>query len=88
MKTKFPQYLSKPFQVLWFETDDLIIMLIFFVFAITFGNICWVLMFVAPYIYSKLKKKYPRGFFRHTLYFMGLINLKGYPSYFEREFHE
>jgi len=88
MKKKFPQYLSKPFQILWFESDDLVIMLIFFVFAITFGSLFWLVMFAAPYLYSKLKKRYPRGFFRHTLYFLGLIKLKGYPSYFEKEFQE
>jgi len=87
-KKRFPQYLSSPFQVLWFETDELIIAFAFLIFALIFGYLFWLLLFVGPYLYTRLKKKYPRGFLRHVLYFIGLIRIKGYPSYFEREFIE
>jgi type IV conjugative transfer system protein TraL len=87
-KKRFPQYLSSPFQVLWFETDELVIVVVFLIFALIFGYLFWLLLFVGPYLYTRLKKKYPRGFLRHVLYFIGLIRLKGYPSYFEKEFFE
>lgn len=85
---KFPQYLSSPYQILWFETDDLAIVMIFFLLALLFGHIFWLMVLVGPYIYTKIKKRYPRGFLRHILYFLGLIKMKGYPSYFEKEFTE
>jgi type IV conjugative transfer system protein TraL len=87
-KKRFPQYLSSPFQVLWFETDELIIVFTFLIFALIFGYLFWLLLFLGPYLYTRLKKKYPRGFLRHMLYFIGLIHIKGYPSYFEKEFFE
>jgi type IV conjugative transfer system protein TraL len=87
-KKRFPQYLSSPFQVLWFETDELVIVVVFLIVALIFGYLFWLLLFVGPYLYTRLKKKYPRGFLRHVLYFIGLIRIKGYPSYFEKEFFE
>jgi type IV conjugative transfer system protein TraL len=87
-KKRFPQYLSSPFQVLWFETDELVIVVVFLIFALIFGYLFWLFLFVGPYLYTRLKKKYPRGFLRHVLYFIGLIRIKGYPSYFEKEFFE
>lgn len=89
MKRKFPQYLTAPFQVLWFETDDLGIILIFLTLTLIFESMFWVaLLFVGPYIYLKMKKKYPRGFLKHLQYFTGLNDMKGYPSFFEKEFIE
>lgn len=88
MFKRFPRYLSAPFQVLWFETDELAIILMCFVLAMLFGSLFWIGLFAGPYYYGKLKKSYPRGFLKHTLYFIGLSSLKGYPTYFEKEFSE
>ena len=88
MDKRFPRYLSSPFQILWFESDELGIMSVFFILALMFGYVFWALMFIAPYIYSTIKRKYPRGFFKHFLYFAGLTNLKGYPSFFQDRFCE
>ena len=88
MKHTFPQYLSAPFQVLWFEADELGIVMIFFVLAMIFGGLFWVLQVIGPWYYSSIKKRSPRGFLRHILYFVGVLELKGYPTYFEKEFCE
>jgi hypothetical protein len=53
-----------------------------------FGGVTWILLIVVPWTYSRMKNKYPRGFLRHGLYFIGLVELKGYPSPFEEEFTE
>jgi len=45
-------------------------------------------MFVIPWVYSKAKRKYPRGFLKHCLWFAGLVKIKGYPEYFEKKFSE
>jgi len=87
-KKRFPQYLSSPLQVLWFEPDELCIMLISFILAMIYGWFFWILLVVAPWLYSKMKRKYPRGFFKHVLYFLGLLNIKGYPIFFEEIFVE
>ena len=35
---KFPQYLSKPFQVLWFEVDELVLFLFFLTLALLYSS--------------------------------------------------
>ncbi|MFB3925191.1 MAG: type IV conjugative transfer system protein TraL [Syntrophales bacterium] len=89
MHRPFPQYLAAPIQVLWFEPDDMGIMIAAFTFALIYGGwYMWMMVIVGPWYYGRLKKRFPRGFFRHVLYFAGLIKLEGYPSYFEDTFIE
>lgn len=87
-RKSFPQYLSAPFQVLWFEVDELGVLMFSLVLAFMYGDFFWLFVIVAPYFYSKAKKSRPRGFLRHILYFGGLIQFKGYPAYFDKEFRE
>ncbi len=89
MKRKFPRYLSAPFQVLWFELDDLLLM--FFLAALGLvlrDGLLWGLSILAPYIYSKIKRRHPRGFLKHSFYFLGLVQMKGYPVFFDKHFIE
>lgn len=89
MRNQFPQYLSAPFQILWFEVDELIIFFMFLILALMYEAWpLWVLMFVAPVVFGKIKSRYPRGFLKHMLYFCGLLSFEGYPSYFEERFTE
>jgi type IV conjugative transfer system protein TraL len=88
MTKPFPQYLSAPLQVLWFEPDELGVVFACFLFALIYGSVFWVFLFIAPWYYSRAKKRHPRGFFRHVLYFIGITGMKGYPSYFEERFIE
>jgi type IV conjugative transfer system protein TraL len=85
---KFPQYLSKPFQVLWFEVDELVIFLFSLTFALIYGKIMWLVFVLTQYFYTRTKRKKPRGFFKHILYVLGFVKMKNYPEYFQREFHE
>jgi len=84
----FPQYLSKPIQVLWFETDELILFVFTLTLALIYGKIMWLIFLLTQYFYTRTKRLKPRGFLKHILYMLGLIKLKNYPDYFEREFHE
>lgn len=85
---RFPRYLSAPFQVLWFETDEIGIIFLFFFIALIFGSFLWLLVILGPWSYIKLKKKYPRGFLKHVFYFIGLTQLRHYPSFFDKDFLE
>lgn len=86
----FPQYLSKPYQVLWLELDDLLIVSVsLIVFLIVIGGIAgWALTFLVPYSYGRVKKRHARGFFKHVGYFLGISNFEGYPTYFQQKFME
>jgi energy-coupling factor transporter transmembrane protein EcfT len=89
MKHKFPQYLSSPYQVLWMETDDMAIFFILLLLFLMFPGWFWfIFMIVVTYLYTVTKKKYPRGFLKHVLYFVGLISFSKYPTFFENDFHE
>lgn len=88
MKFRVPQYLHKPHQVLFMDADEFAMVIVLFFFALVFGYIFWILLFVIPFFYFKGKKKYPRGFLKHYLYKWGLISFKGAPLFFEKKFNE
>ena len=84
----FPQYLSKPIQVLWFELDELVIFVFTLTLALIYGGAMWLIFIAAQWLYTRTKRKNARGFLKHILYVLGLLELKHYPEYFEKEFHE
>ncbi|MFH7319279.1 type IV conjugative transfer system protein TraL [Desulfurivibrio sp. D14AmB] len=84
----FPQYLSKPIQVLWFEPDDMVVIMSTFVLGLVYGGVAWLAVLAGPPLFIHLKKSKPRGYLIHLLYVVGLLRMKGYPAYFEKEFHE
>ncbi len=88
MNRKFPQYLSSPLQVLWFEVDEIGIIFLSFLLGLLLEGIFYIGMIVFPYLYTKFKKKYPRGFLGHVFYFLGVTKIHGYPHFFEKEFVE
>lgn len=85
---RFPQYLHRPYQVLWFESDDMGILALCFIMAIIFGGFFWIAFVVVPTFYMRTKKKYPRGYLRHLLYFVGILRVKRYPDFMIKEFVE
>ncbi|WP_028845492.1 type IV conjugative transfer system protein TraL [Thermodesulfovibrio thiophilus] len=88
MKYRIPQYLHKPIQVLFFDADELAMVVLLLFLAMMFGYVFWILLFVVPYVYMKIKKNYPRGALRHMLYRIGLISIKNTPESFQRMFKE
>ena len=85
---KFPQYLSKPFQVLWFEIDELVIFLCSLTATLIYGKWMWIVFPAVQYFYTRTKRKNARGFLKHLLYILGFVRMKNYPEYFQKEFHE
>ena len=88
MIKKFPQYLSSPLQVLWFEVDEVGIIFLSFLMGLMLEGFFYIGMIVFPYLYTKFKKKYPRGFLGHVFYFLGITKIHGYPHFFQKEFIE
>jgi len=86
---KIPQYLHKPLQVLWWESDEFLIVMFGFGMWVMFGGYHFLIIgVVLPYLYSKFKKRYSRGFLKHLMYFSGFKKLKGYPEFFSGRFIE
>lgn len=85
----FPQYLSKPYQVLWFEPDDMVFAYAAVIlFGVKIGGWAWLMVPLAPFAYSRLKRNYPRGFIKHMGYFLGIRSFEGYPKFFQQRFLE
>ena len=74
----FPQYLSKPIQVLWFESDELILFVFTLTLALIYGKIMWLVFLVTQYFYTRTKRLKARGFLKHILYMFGFIQMKKY----------
>jgi type IV conjugative transfer system protein TraL len=85
---RMPQYLSNPIQMLWWEKDEVLLILSLFSGALLFGGFMWLALFVIPFSYSRFKKNYPKGFLQHLLYFIGIMKFDGYPTAFEKHFIE
>jgi hypothetical protein len=89
MIKKFPEYLHRPFQVLWWEVDELGLYTVALVIGMIFEHIlAWIIPIFLVTRYSAYKKRYPRGFIKHFLYFTGLVKLEGYPDYWVEKFNE
>jgi len=86
----FPRYLMAPIQFLWWEADEMIPFLAFSLIGL-FGKqvILGVgagILFQRIFIYSK--GRLSEGFLFHLGYFLGLKEIKGYPSYLAERFWE
>lgn len=87
-RTRFPLYLSRPFQILWFEADEIVIGSIFYLLTNILTIWFLPLIIFGPYFFKSIKKTRPRGFLKHLFYMLGFAKFKGYPIYFEKDFQE
>ena len=85
---KIPQYLHRPSQILWFESDEFVILLISLIFGFTMGLVMLGAGIAGFLGYKKIKKQYPRGFFRHIPYLLGFKTFERFPHVFITDFHE
>lgn len=88
MGERMPQYLHLPLQVLWFDTEELMLIMSIYVMALTMGGYAGLVGLAGLIWYMKVKHNNPRGFLRHILYGSGVYTLEGYPSPFARRFYE
>lgn len=89
MRARVPRYLHLPLQVLWFDMEDIGVILVMYVFWLMIDH--WsglVLLVLVPRLFMSVKANKPRGFLRHILYRYGFAKLKDYPSPQTRVFHE
>lgn len=86
----FPQYMSLPIEVLWWEMDQVIIAALSMGGALLSrgGWMVWVIALLLNYFYAKLKAHRPRGFIKHVLYVLGFVRMQSYPDYFAQQFSE
>jgi len=85
---RFPQYLHRPYRILWFEVDEIVLMSVMYMLSMMFSMYILLMIPLAVYLFRTQKIKKPRGFFRHIWYRLGFFTFPGYPDAFEKEFSE
>lgn len=76
--------------ILYWEVQEVVPVIILFAFGMFIGHmwLCIVGIVLYFFLISKYKEKLPKGFAVNLLYFLSLLPLKHYPSYFSKEFQE
>lgn len=82
-----PKYLNAQIQLLWWELDEIIVLLTFTSFGIISNHpfLGAGLGFIAMNIYTKLSTKKQPGFFKHTMYKYGMWGKPFIPEYWVKE---
>jgi len=88
MEEKMPEYLHLPLQILWFDTPEIVVIVMFYLLTMIFGGLTWLLLLVGPYFLIRFKRSKERGYFQHLLYQFGYAQIKGYPLPTANKFYE
>lgn len=74
------KYLHMPVQVLWFDSNEVVLLIFGYLCGLLLGGIWWAILFVViPFLIIK-KRKANRGYFNQMLYSYGLRDITGYPD--------
>lgn len=79
-RVRVPKFMHLPLQILWFDTEEISIIMIGYTIGLVFGGLAWIALVLGPVFYIPIKRKQPRGFMKHMLFRIGLAHLKGYPG--------
>ncbi|MFO1259326.1 MAG: hypothetical protein U1E78_13085 [Gammaproteobacteria bacterium] len=85
---RMAKYLHLPLQILWFDSNEVALIFILYIMALCFGGLMWVALVVLPFPLIRQKRQMSRGYFQHTIYQLGWMDLKGYPVSSARTFYE
>ncbi len=88
MNYRIPQYLHRPIQLLWWEQDQIVAIIVGYLLGFFLGGWWYLGLVAVPWAYFRLRRRLPRGALIHAQYAAGLLTLPGYPTYFERRFEE
>jgi hypothetical protein len=77
---RLPRYLHEAIPVLWFDSNEIIIIVFFYIFANIAGGVFWLLSPVAIYWFICENRENGRGYIQRFLYSLGLLTYQGYPD--------
>lgn len=85
---KFPQFLHKPYRVVWFESDDLILIFLLYGLSMLFSLYVFLALPALLWMHRRFRDRKPRAFLRHVPYFLGFTRFSRMPPFFDRQFQE
>ncbi|MEL6277278.1 MAG: type IV conjugative transfer system protein TraL [Pseudomonadota bacterium] len=88
MKVRVPQYLHLPPQILWFDAQEILVLMAAYLGSVSFKGYSWVVLIGIAWFFIRFKRQKPRGYILHLFYRTGLFQLKGYPLPTARKFYE
>jgi hypothetical protein len=47
-KVRVPQYLHLPLQILWFDTEEVSVIIVSYLIGLLFGGLAWLLLVLLP----------------------------------------
>ncbi len=74
------RYPHQPIQIFWFDRDEWLMLVVSYIASMQFGGITWAIVFPLSIAAINIKRTKGRGFFRHTLYRLGFVEIYGYPN--------
>ena len=88
-RVRVPRYLHLPVQILWFDMEDIAIIIVSYTLWLLLDSwmLIWMVVLV-PWLFRSMKADKPRGYLRHILYAYGFQKLKRYPPPQTLEFNE
>lgn len=80
LTVRVSRYQHLPLQILWFDLEDIAIILAFYALWLVVDT-WWMLPFVVlgPWAFKTYKQEKPRGFVQHLLVRFGVLKLHRYP---------
>ena len=87
---KIPRYIDDPEQLFIWEMDEAGVVAVIFCLGMLTHHLMLAipLSILAGILYARLKKGKPRGFLRHFLYYHNVMDMKGLPPAYIKEFLE
>lgn len=83
-----PQYIHLPLQFLWFDSEELMLIIVIYLSMMIFGIYAGVVGIACLLYYMRLKRNKPRGYLGHLMYSIGLYKIKGCSNPFANRFYE
>lgn len=83
-----PQYLHLPLQFLWFDSEEIMLIVVIYLAVMIFGMYFGAIGIAGLLYYMRIKRNKPRGYLGHLMYSIGLFKLDGCSNPFAKRFHE
>src|SRR3546814_436532 len=80
MDERLPQYLHKPVQILWFRSDEFVLVVTTIFVAVIVGGLVGWAFIAALLLFLPWKRAQPRGFLAHLAWPWGMLHFRHYPG--------
>ena len=88
MDERLPQYLHKPVQILWFGSDEFVLVVTTIFVAVIVGGLVGWAFITALLLFLPWKRAQPRGFLAHLAWRWGMLHFRHYPGPTQTRFYE